>query len=360
LLPPTDRPRPLVATYRGSNVFFRLGSSSRQKLVDLAQRHGASLFMVLHAGLAALLSRLGAGDDIPIGSPIAGRMDSALDNLVGLFINELVYRADVSGDPTFVQLLARVRETALAAYANQDAPFECVVKAFNPARVSARNPLFQIVLNLLTFPKEDFDLPGLEVTFLPPPPIGVAKFDLTVRFFDYRVGDEAPAGMDGMIEYATDLFDFTTVEILAARLVRLLDAVATDPHQPIGRLDVFTPEERAQLLADGRNPDRHQLIDPAAKQAGALPTPPSAPAGAGRVPQTQREKLLCELFAELLDVSTVGVDDNFFALGGHSMLATRLLARIRTTFDTTLELRTLFDTPTPAGLAAHLRPDAQV
>ncbi|MGH3429166.1 MAG: condensation domain-containing protein, partial [Mycobacteriales bacterium] len=238
-------------SYRGGYVPVRLGPGSHRALRELAQHAGASLFMVLHAGLAAVLSRLGAGEDIPVGSPVAGRTDQALGDLVGLFVNNLVLRTDVSGNPTFAQLLSRVRETALAAYAHQDVPFEYLVEVLNPSRSLARNPLFQVVLNLLSFSEAEFDLPGLDVApFWTTPPLGVAKFDLTVRLVERRGVDGVPEGIEGFIDYATDLFDRATVESLAARLVRLLDAVAIDPDQPIGRVELLTPDERARLSVD--------------------------------------------------------------------------------------------------------------
>ncbi len=218
---PTDRLRPAVASFHGDCVSGRLDPLLHQGLTGLARRTGTSLFMVLQAGLAALLSRLGAGTDIPIGSAIAGRTDQALDDLVGLFLNLLVLRTDISGDPTFTQLLAQVRETALAAYAHQDVPFDYLVEALNPTRSLARQPLFQIGFGLQNTPQNDFDLPGLR-TSLVPVPTGTAKRDLNFFLFEQRGPDGDLQGIEGAVEYATDLFDPATIEALFARWVRLL------------------------------------------------------------------------------------------------------------------------------------------
>ncbi|GAA3379184.1 hypothetical protein GCM10020367_61730 [Streptomyces sannanensis] len=245
---PADRPRPAAASQRGDQLPVRIDGALHRSLRELAAAHGASMFMVLQAGLAALLSRLGAGDDIPVGSPIAGRNDQALDDLVGFFVNTLVLRTDTSGAPCFTELLGRVRETALAAYSHQDVPFEYLVEALNPARSLAHHPLCQVMLALQNAPTGDFELPGLRTGFVSAP-TGTARVDLTFSLAEQHCADGGPDGIVGAVEYATDLFDRATVEALFARWVRLLEAVVADPGRPIGRIDVVSPEERRRLLA---------------------------------------------------------------------------------------------------------------
>jgi len=249
---PTDRPRPPVATYHGDYLPIRLDTELHQQLRDLARRSGASLFMVFQAGLAALLSKLGAGEDIPIGSPIAGRTDHALDDLVGFFVNTLVLRTNTSGHPSFRSLISQVRETALAAYAHQDVPFEYLVEVLNPTRSLAHHPLFQIALALQNTPEAGFALPGLD-TSLMFTSTGTAKFDLSIHLWEHHAPDGTPQGLDGLIEYSSDLFDPATVETIFTRWVRLLETVATDPDVPISRIDLLTADERHQLLTEYNN-----------------------------------------------------------------------------------------------------------
>ncbi|MFD5607228.1 non-ribosomal peptide synthase/polyketide synthase, partial [Streptomyces sp. NPDC127064] len=265
---PTDRPRPAVARWHGDQVGLELGPELHAALVELARRTGTSLFMVLHAALAALYTRLGAGTDIPIGSPIAGRTDEALDDLVGFFVNTLVLRTDTSGDPTFAELLARVRETALSAYAHQDVPFEHLVEVLNPSRSLSHHPLFQTILAVQNAPMGRFSLPGLEVATYAVA-TGTAKFDLGVNLAERFGPDGSPAGITGVVEYATDLFDRDTVAALARRWTLLLEAVTADPEQPIGLIDILDAEERHRLLEGGNATAREVDAVPVAQAFAA-------------------------------------------------------------------------------------------
>ncbi|MFF1950963.1 non-ribosomal peptide synthase/polyketide synthase, partial [Kitasatospora herbaricolor] len=244
---PADRPRPATMSYAGNLLELRIDAELHAALVELARRSGATLFMVLQAALAALYTRLGAGTDIAIGSPVAGRTDEALDDLVGFFINTLVLRTDTSGDPSFTELLGRVRETALSAYAHQDVPFEHLVESLNPSRSLSHHPLYQTGLVVQNAPGGDFELPGLQVSGVSVL-TGTARLDLTFGFVEEHGPDGAPVGLSGAVEYSTDLFDRSTVEALAARWTRLLAAVAAAPDRPIGGIDLLSAEERRELL----------------------------------------------------------------------------------------------------------------
>src|SRR5437899_8825947 len=203
--------------------------------------------MVLQAGLAALLSRLGAGDDIAIGSPIAGRTDRALEDLVGFFVNTLVLRTDTSGNPSFRDLVGRVRASNLEAYSHQELPFERLVEAHNPARSLAHHPLFQVMLALQNNAAAELELAGLSARV--EPVVGVsAKFDLSVSLAEQRGAGGGPGGLSGVMEYASDLFDRASVEALAGRLVRVLEAAVAAPEVAIGRLEILSAAERRTLL----------------------------------------------------------------------------------------------------------------
>ncbi|MFJ7071664.1 amino acid adenylation domain-containing protein [Streptomyces sp. NPDC098781] len=238
----TDRTRPLEATYRGGSADLSLDAELSAALHRLARDNGVSVFMVLQAAVATLLTRLGAGHDIPIGSPISGRTDAALEDLVGFFLNTLVLRTDTSGDPAFRDLLARVREADLAAFDHQDVPFERLVEVLNPARSLARHPLFQVMVVYLASGGEDTGILGLrgerdEVTQT------TAKFDLSFDFVERGDG----SGVDGVLEYSADLFDPPTAQSFADRLRRVLRAVTADPDLPLGRIDILDEDERRRL-----------------------------------------------------------------------------------------------------------------
>ncbi|TCK33784.1 amino acid adenylation domain-containing protein [Paraburkholderia sp. BL8N3] len=243
---PTDRPRPPIASFTGAHFHFHIPGEVHVRLKALARSCDATLFMVLHAALALVLSKLGAGDDIAIGSPIAGRTDSAVDDLVGFFVNMIVLRSDVSGNPTVAELIGRVRERCLAAYAHQDLPFERLVEIMNPARTQSHHPLVQVTLALQNNAAADMTLAGLTGSEYAVA-TDTAKFDLTVEL------TEDEAGIAGVLEYATDLFDRESIERIATQFARVLAAMTSTPQERINAIDWLAPDERERILVDWNN-----------------------------------------------------------------------------------------------------------
>ncbi|MFI5649474.1 amino acid adenylation domain-containing protein [Kitasatospora sp. NPDC051705] len=244
---PYDHPRGTRADHRGDVVRTAVPPQLVEELHRLAAAWGVSPFMLLRAGLAALLTRLGAGTDIPLGSPIAGRTDERLDDLVGMFVNTLVLRTDTSGDPGLRELAERVRAYDLAAHQHQDVPFEKLVEVLNPERSMARHPLFQVMLGFqqagpAPAPAAD---PELVVTEQPVP-VRTAKWDL---FF--QLTEQADGALALAVEYRTDLFERATARRITEAYLRLLAAALAAPAEPLSRLELLAPAEEAELLALG-------------------------------------------------------------------------------------------------------------
>ncbi len=244
---PCDRPRPAAASYRGGLADFAVGAGLHARLLALGRGAGVTTFMVMQAGLALLLTRLGAGTDIPLGVPVSGHADAALAGLVGFFVNTLVLRTDTSRDPSFAELLARVRKTDLAAFQHRDLPFEQLVEVIAPARSLARHPLFQVMLSFQSDVAAAPDMPGLRVEEVPRN-WHTAKFDLTFMVREQHADGGGPAGLGGVLEFATDLFDAGTAALIAQRYVRVLAAVAADPALRLSQVQVIDEAERDQLL----------------------------------------------------------------------------------------------------------------
>ncbi|WP_053745456.1 non-ribosomal peptide synthetase [Streptomyces sp. NRRL WC-3618] len=314
---PVDRPRSAEPSGDGDRAALTIDAGLHADLAGLAADSRVTLFMVLQAGLAALLTRLGSGTDITLGTPVAGRPDAGLDDLVGFFVNSLTLRTDTSGNPTFRELLHRVREFDLAAYAHQDVPFDLLVDALSPERTLARHPLFQVVIAFTGHSAHpDLSLPGLGVT-REPVETGAARFDLSLYLSERRASDGGPAGIDGIAEYSTDLFDPATAERLTRVMVRLLTAVAADPDVRIEDVDLLGDDELFQAPVRRTPPE-----------AGAtVATDATAPPSAGQEPATPAERVLAALFRELLNLPEVPLDEDFFALGGDSISSIRLVSR---------------------------------
>ncbi|MFE9425689.1 condensation domain-containing protein, partial [Kitasatospora sp. NPDC006697] len=251
LVLPADRARPAVAGHRGGTAEFEIPVELHRSMAELARSKGGTVFMVLQAAVAVLLSRLGAGEDIPIGTAVAGRMDEGLNDLIGFFVNTLVLRTDLSGDPGFADLVGRVRDAGLAAFAHQDVPFERLVEDLAPSRSMARHPLFQVMLSLQNNAGVTLDLPGLVAE----PLAGgeaPAKFDLNFTFAESFGPGGGPGGITGSVTYARDLFEPASGERFGPRLVRVLGQLLAAPEQPVSRVEVLTGQER-ELLAGWQN-----------------------------------------------------------------------------------------------------------
>src|SRR5215216_5416352 len=240
---PADRPRPALQTYNGSSLSFSLSRPLSESLKSLCKAEGVTLFMTLLAAFKVLLYRYTGQEDLIVGSPIANRHRQELESLIGFFVNTLAMRTDLSGNPTFEELLKRVRESALDAYANQDLPFEYLVEHLQPNRDLSHSPLVQVVLVLENTPEHELELPDLVVTPLKYQ-ADTAKFDLTLYF------DEAVSELEGTLEYNTDLFDKDTIARMAQHLQTLLKGIVGDPSARISELPLLTETEKRQLLIE--------------------------------------------------------------------------------------------------------------
>ncbi|MFC5171886.1 condensation domain-containing protein [Streptomyces mutomycini] len=239
--------RPDAPSHRGGRVATRIPQSTHQALQQLARETGTSVFMVVQAALAALLTRRGAGTDIAIGIPTAGRTDEGLDDLVGFFVNTLVLRTRTDRDPTFRELLSRVRSTDLAAFAHQEVPFDHLVQALNPPRSPAWHPLIQVMLAFQNNAIAELEMPGLAVR-TEPVDEGITRFDLRFELFERFADRRTPAGIDASLTYALDLFTPADAERLSQDFSDLLRVVATAPQLRLSELDRAPVQEPVQSL----------------------------------------------------------------------------------------------------------------
>jgi amino acid adenylation domain-containing protein len=259
---PTDRPRPAVQTFRGAARQLALPAALAAGLRSLARREGASLFMVLLAAFQALLHRWSGQDDILVGAPIAGRRHTATEGLIGFFLNNLVLRADLAGNPGFRDLLARVREESLGAFAHQDVPFEALLADLQPARDLSRTPLFQVLFNMVDFPPLEASPSGLAIE-PGPPPEALSKFDLT-----FYAG-ESEEGIDVQLVYNADLFDAPLMEELLEQYALFLEGVEARPEAGVDDVSLVTARARAVLRPAAAAP-RPRLADLSRDERAAL------------------------------------------------------------------------------------------
>jgi len=238
---PIDYPRPPIPTFTGGKTSIKLSSELTLSLQELSQKSDVTLYMTLLAAFKILLSRYSGQSDILVGTPIANRQLSEMEGLLGFFVNTLVLRTNLEDNPSFQELLGRVKETALGAYEHQDMPFEKLVEQLQPERDLSRNPLFQVMFALQNVPERSWELPHLAVT-----PLSVenftAKFDLNLELW------ETETGLEGRWEYNTDLFKGETIERMSGNFLTLLEGIVATPEQKVGFLPLLTSKERHQLL----------------------------------------------------------------------------------------------------------------
>ena len=265
---PTDFPRPAIFSSRGASVGFALDRADLVGLTRLSREHGATLFMALLGSFSVLLLRYTGEDDLLVGTPVAGRTRVETEALVGLFVNTLVVRSDLSGNPSFVELLGRVRETTLSSYAHQEVPFERLVEELSPERDASRPPLVQVLFALQNVPSGPMSLPGLSLTATGLE-TGTAKLELVCTL------SETAGGLAGVLEYSRNLFEVSTMERLAGHFVRLLEEAVADPLLRLSELPLLSSAEREQLLVEwnehGREVPAGRVHEWIAAQAARTP-----------------------------------------------------------------------------------------
>ena len=262
---PADRPRPAIQSYRGKRQFLQLPKQLSEALETLSQREGVTLFMTMLAAFQTLLYHYAQQEDIVVGSPIANRNRSEIEALIGFFVNSLVLRTDLSGNPTFRELLNRVKEVALGAYAHQDLPFEKLVEELHPDRALNQNPLFQVAFALQNAPGNRLELP--ELTLSPQQlDVGTARFDLEFHLWERspnssgsnqspsnKLWVDSSEGISGMVIYSADLFDEATITRMLCHFQTLLESIVANPEQRIANLQYLSAKERDHLLVECNN-----------------------------------------------------------------------------------------------------------
>ncbi|ROQ26717.1 AMP-binding enzyme [Streptomyces sp. PanSC19] len=341
---PADRPRPTEPSHRGAVVSTELDAGVHRALASLARSRRGTFFLVARAALALALRAAGAGEDVVVGTPVAGRPEEDLHDLVGFFVNTLALRTDLSGDPGLGALVDRVRETDLIAFAHEDLPFDLLVEDLNPERSLGRHPFFQVMLSAQTRGDDTVRL-GTVPAVLDDADLATAKFDLSFHCQETLDGRGEPGGVLLGLQYATDLYDEDTARLLLTLFRRALTAFAEERHDtPLSRIELLTDDERTALDR------RHRALSEAARTRTATPRDKAEPRSVG----DPREEILNGLFAEILDRDDVRPDDNFFKLGGHSLLAGKLTNRIRRALGLQAAIRDVFLAPTPRQLLRRL------
>ncbi|HLW00770.1 MAG TPA: condensation domain-containing protein [Ktedonobacterales bacterium] len=358
---PGDHPRPPRRSYQGGLRIFALSKGLTSALKELSRQEGVTLFITLVAALKTLLYRYTGQEDIVIGTVTGGRRQPETKKLIGCFMNPFVLRTDLSGNPSFRELLQRVLKVTSAALDHDELPFEYLVKELHLERSLEQTPLYQVLILLepiLPALPPGWLMSQMEVT------AGTAKVDLTLEI------DDRPEGLIGRFEYNTDVFEAAAIDRLFSHWQTLLEGVTANPNQPITTLPLLTSTERQQLLVDWNTTPAsypHSLI-PTSFVNGEAPTlplngngdPPALPARTNQqredvvAPRTPTEEQLAAIWAELLGLKQVNITDSFFDLGGNPLLAEFVLARVQECFRVDLPLSALLEEPTIASLALKI------
>ncbi|MFN6565502.1 MAG: amino acid adenylation domain-containing protein [Nostoc sp. ChiSLP01] len=341
---PADYPRPLEPTYQGARQSVVIPKSLTDALNALSRQEGTTLFMTLLAGFQTLLFNYTGQEDILVGAPISNRHRSELEGLIGFLLNTLVLRTNLSGSPSFRQLLGRVREVALSGYTHQDLPFEKLVDALQMKRDLNQNPLISVMFHLQNTPMPKLTVPGLTMNRLGIDN-GTSKFDL---YLELR---ETAAGISGNLEYSTDLFKAETIAVMVEHFSVLLQSIVSNPDQTITNLPVLTFPGNRQTHASDRQTKRiyNGNVDLLGLQEPEIDR--SDLKAAFVAPRTPIEEQMTEIWSRVLTIAEVGIHDNFFELGGNSLLASQLIFYVKETFQVDLPLKILFEKSTIRALA---------
>ncbi|WP_207268115.1 non-ribosomal peptide synthetase [Pseudomonas sp. FW305-28] len=328
---PLDRPRPAIQRYTGGIIECSFSPTLSADLRTFSQARGTTLFMVLLAGWSVLMSHLSGQADVVVGTPVANRQRPELEALIGFFANTLALRVATERDTRIDELLGKIKDLTLAAYNHQDLPFEQVVSALQPTRSMSHSPLFQVMLSLDNTPPAPLQLPGLEVQTLASPH-NTTQFDLSLSLIDN--GER----IAGSLQYANDLFDLHTVQNIAGLFAKVLENLVTDAQQSIGQLLQDTPPLERSATA---------VVQPVIAEDGPVPLPYEAPQG-------DTEIAIAALWQDLFKQERISRHDDFFSLGGISLMAVQMASRLRKVLGKPIAVRDLFVEPTIAGFARTL------
>lgn len=343
---PTDSPRPTVQTYRGASESLTLPPPLSRRLQAYCRQQHVTLFSTLLAAFQILLARYSDQHDVAVGTPVAGRNRFELESLIGCFINTLVMRADLRADPPFPDFLARVREATLAAFVHQELPFEKLVERLKPDRDPARNPLVQVLFTVQNTPMHNLEMPRLEVDF-PKIDSHTARFDLELNVW------ETQQGIRLIATYSADLFRHETISHLLLHYQALLEGILSDPSRRLSALPTMNKGDSQSSLQTWKWMTR----DTRSHNAGTTESGPLARPDLAKEylpPETDLEKRVAETWAAMLGLPFVGRFDDFFALGGDSLLAARTVHRLRDLLHTPLDVRAIFESRTVQAFAAHI------